>query len=268
MFGVRGIVSFELHAKAANRDLHSGNWGGIAPNPIWTLVHLLGTMKNAAGQITVEGFYDEVLPATPLELEALAKLPVNVERIKQDLGLNRLDAPLARPFYERLSLYPTLTLNGFHSGYGGKGSKTVLPHEAFVKCDVRLVEAQSTEDIFTKLERHVAKHAPEVKFIRQGAMEPSKTPLEHPFTTPLIKAIRHAQEDEPLLVPAMGGSLPDYVFTKLLGIPAFVVPYANADEANHAPNENLELRRFVKGIKTGAAMLAYLAEYGEKKTKS
>ncbi len=265
MFGVRGIISFELRAKGANRDLHSGNWGGVAPNPIWTLVQLLATMKNTNGQVTVEGFYDSVLPATPLELEALAKLPVNVERIKQDLGLSQLDAPLERPFYERLSLFPTFTINGFHAGYGGKGSKTVLPHEAFVKCDVRLVEAQNTEDIFKKLERHVAKHAPEVEFKRQGAMEPSKTPIEHPFTKPIIKAIRHAQQDEPLLVPAMGGSLPDYVFTKILGIPAFVVPYANADEANHAPNENLELSRFMKGIKTGAAMLSYLAEHSAKK---
>lgn len=261
MFGVRGIVSFELRAKGANRDLHSGNWGGVVPNPIWTLVHLLGTMKNAEGQITIAGFYDEVLPATALEQDALARLPVDLERIKQDLGLEQLDSPVERPFYERLSLYPTLTINGFHAGYGGKGSKTVLPHEALVKCDVRLVEAQHSEDIFAKLERHVKLHAPGVEFIRQAAMEPSKTPLEHPFTEPLLKALRHAQEEEPLLVPAMGGSLPDYVFTKILGIPAFVVPYANADEANHAPNENLELSRFIKGIKTGVAMLSYLAEH-------
>ena len=69
-----------------------------------------------------------------------------------------------------------------------------------------------------------------------------------------------AQEEPPLLVPALGGSLPNYVFTKHLGIPAFVIPYANADEANHAPNENLELDRFIKGIKTGAALLTYLGE--------
>ena len=90
-------------------------------------------------------------------------------------------------------------------------------------------------------------------------MEPSKTPLDSPFTEPLRRAIEAAQGIEPLLVPAMGGSLPDYVFTKTLGIPAFVVPYANADEANHAPNENLEVERFFMGIKTGAAMLAYIA---------
>ncbi len=260
MFGVRGIVSFELRAKGANRDLHSGNWGGVAPNPLWTLVHLLTSLKNEDGLVTIEGFYDDVLPATSLEKEALAKLPLDLAKVKAELGLTDLDAPLERGFYERLSLYPTLTINGLHGGYGGAGSKTVLPHEAFAKCDIRLVEAQTVESIFEKLEAHIKKHAPSVELLRQGAMEPSKTPLEHAFTQPLVDAISLAQEEEVLLVPAMGGSLPDYVFTKILGIPAFVVPYANADEANHAPNENLELERFYKGIRTGAAMLSFLAE--------
>lgn len=265
MFGVRGVASFELRARGANRDLHSGNWGGVAPNPLWTLVHLLSSMKNDAGEITIEGFYDDVLPATPLEKEALAKLPLDLEKVKQDLGLSNLDAPTERAFYDRLSLFPTLTINGLHGGYGGEGSKTVLPHEAFVKCDIRLVEAQNVEDIFAKVEAHVKKHSPAVAFIRQGAMEPSKTALEHPFTEPLTQAIQLAQNEEVLMVPAMGGSLPDYVFTKILGIPAFVVPYANADEANHAPNENMEVDRFIKGIKTGAAMLTYLAKFKKNK---
>jgi len=94
--------------------------------------------------------------------------------------------------------------------------------------------------------------------VYQGAMDPSKTPLDSPFAAPIRAGIVAAQGEEPLLVPALGGSLPDYVWTKLLGIPAFTVPYANADEANHAPNENIEVERFISGIKTGAAMLAYL----------
>ncbi|HLI51081.1 MAG TPA: M20/M25/M40 family metallo-hydrolase, partial [Thermomicrobiaceae bacterium] len=163
-----------------------------------------------------------------------------------------------RGYFERLSAWPTLTINGLHGGYGGPGSKTVLPHEAFAKCDIRLVEAQTAEEIFAKVEAHVRRHAPEVEFVRQGSMDPSKTPLDSPFTAPLRQAIAAAQGQEPLLVPALGGSLPDYVFTKVLGVPAFGVPYANPDERNHAPNENLELDRFIAGIKTGAAMLAYL----------
>jgi acetylornithine deacetylase/succinyl-diaminopimelate desuccinylase-like protein len=258
LFGVRGVLSFELRARGANRDLHSGNWGGVAPNPLWTLVHLLATMKDLNGHVTIEGFYDNVQPLTALEREALAKLPADIERIKQSLGLQQLDQPLERGYAERLSAWPTLTINGLHGGYGGPGSKTVLPHEAFAKCDIRLVEAQTADEIFTKVEAHVRRHAPGVTIIRQGSMDPSKTPLDSPFTEPLRRAIEAAQSEEPLLVPAMGGSLPDYVFTKVLGIPAFVVPYANADEANHAPNENLEVERFFMGIKTGAAMLAFI----------
>ncbi|MEM7536466.1 MAG: M20/M25/M40 family metallo-hydrolase [Chloroflexota bacterium] len=257
-YGPRGIASFELRVRHANRDFHSGNWGGVAPNPIWTLVHLLATMKNDQGEVTIDGFYDNVLPPTPAEREALGKLPVNVDAVMQKVGMTRLDVPLDRPFFDRLSTYPTFTINGFHSGYGGPGTKTVLPCEAFVKCDMRLIEAQSVDDILDKVEAHVKHHAPEVEVVRQGGMEPSKTPLESVYTEPIRQAFIAAQGEEPLLVPAMGGSLPDYVWTKQLGVPSFQTPYANHDEANHAPNENMEVDRFIKGIKTGAAVLAHL----------
>jgi acetylornithine deacetylase/succinyl-diaminopimelate desuccinylase-like protein len=257
-YGVRGVVSFELRARGANQDLHSGNWGGVAPNPLWTLVHLLATMKNERGEITIDGFYDNVLPPTALERAALDHLPVDVAGVMAELGLTRLDQPLDRPLYDRLALWPTLTINGLHGGYGGPGSKTVLPSAAFAKCDIRLVEGQTPEEIFAKVEAHVKRHAPTVEVIRQGSMAPSKTPLDSPFAGPLAAAITAAQGKPPLHIPSMGGSLPDYVFTKILGIPAFVIPYANPDEANHAPNENLELDRFIAGVKTGAALLAYL----------
>jgi acetylornithine deacetylase/succinyl-diaminopimelate desuccinylase-like protein len=261
-FGVRGIVSFELRARGANRDLHSGNWGGVAPNPIWTLVQLLATMKNAAGSVTIDGFYDAVLPLTDLERDALAALPVDVGAVKASLELSELDQPHERGYFERLSAWPTFTINGLHGGYGGPGSKTVLPHEAVAKCDMRLVEAQTAEDIFAKVEAHVGKHAPEVEFVRLGSMDPSKTPLDSRWAEPIRRGIVTAQGEEPLLVPALGGSLPDYVFTKMLGLPAFGVPYANADESNHAPNENLEIRRYYAGIRTGAAMLTEIGKMG------
>ena len=260
-FGVRGVVSFELRARGANKDLHSGNWGGVVPNPLWTLVHLLASMKNYKGEITIDGIYDNVQRPTELEHEALAKLPIDVEAVKRDLELTHLDQPLERPYFDRLALWPTLTINGLHGGYGGQGSKTVLPHEAIAKCDIRLVEAQSVEEVFAKVEAHVKRVAPDVEFIRQGGMDPSKTPLDSPFTKPIFEAIIEAQGAEPQIVPAMGGSLPNYVFTKTLGLPTFLVPYANADEANHAPNENLEVERFIMGIKTGAAMLVHVGKF-------
>ena len=260
-FGVRGVISFELRAHGANTDLHSGNWGGVAPNPLWTLVHLLSTMKNSQGHVTIDGFYDNVDTPTEQERIALANLPIDLEAVKRDLGLTDFDEPQDRPFYDRLSLFPTLTINGLHGGYGGPGSKTVLPHEALAKCDIRLVESQTVDEIFTKVERHVKRFAPDVEFVRQDGMEPSKTPLDSPFAEPIYRGIVAAQGEEPLIVPAMGGSLPNYVFTKTMGLSTFVVPYANSDEANHAPNENIEVERFVKGIRTGVAMLISLGEF-------
>jgi acetylornithine deacetylase/succinyl-diaminopimelate desuccinylase-like protein len=259
-FGVRGVIGFELRARGANRDVHSGNYGGVVPNPLWTLVHLLSTMKDAQGNITIEGFYDNVQPPTALEREVLTRLPVDETAIRRDLAITQFDAPHDRSYYERLAWWPTLTINGLHGGYGGPESKTVLPHEAFAKCDIRLVEAQTAEEIFNKVEAHVRRHAPMVEFIRQGGMDPSKTPLDSAFVEPLRQAILTATGEEPLLFPAMGGSLPDYVFTKILGIPDFTVPYANADESNHAPNENMELDLFMRGIKIGATMLTYLGK--------
>jgi acetylornithine deacetylase/succinyl-diaminopimelate desuccinylase-like protein len=180
--------------------------------------------------------------------------------VKDELGLQHLDEPADRSFYERTMFHPTLTINGLHGGYGGPGVKTVLPCEAVAKCDIRLVEAQTPAEVLAKVAAHVKKHAPEVEFVPLDGMLPSKTPMDSPFAEPIRQAIIAAQGVEPLLYPTMGGSLPDYVFTKILGVPAFVVPYANADEANHAPNENLKVSCFYAGIRTGAALLAHLAQ--------
>ncbi len=258
-FGVRGLLRFDLYARGANQDVHSGNWGGIVPNPLWTLVHLLATMKNERGEVTIDGFYDQVKPLTPMEREALAKFPLDVEQVKRSLELTHLDEPQERGYFERLSAWPTLTINGLHGGYSGPGSKTVLPHEAMAKCDIRLVEAQTAEDILAKVKAHVQRHAPDVIVSSSDGTDPTKTPMDSPFTEPLRQAITAAQGAEPLLSPAMGGTLPIDVFNKTLGIPIFGIPYANADEANHAPNENLEVARFFKGIKTSAALLIYLS---------
>ncbi|MGY3387489.1 acetylornithine deacetylase/succinyl-diaminopimelate desuccinylase-like protein [Bradyrhizobium sp. USDA 3311] len=251
-YGVRGIAAFELRARSANRDLHSGGIGGWF-NPIWTLVHLLATMKGPSGEITIDGFHDNIVPPTELERAAAARLPLDESIVKRTLGLSKLDAPTDRPVFDRLMFHPTLTINGLHGGYGGQGSMSVLPREASVKCDARLVEGQTPEDVLAKIEAHVKRHAPEVEFIRQEAMLPSKTPLNSPFSQIVQRAVQIGQGVAPLIYPSLGGSLPDYVFTKMLGTHAFVVPYANADEANHAPNEDLKIDYFVNGIRTGAA---------------
>ena len=258
VFGVRGVASFELRARGANRPLHSGNWGGVAPNPLWTLVHLLASMRGPDGRITVDGFADDVQPLGPAEQEALGRLPVDLEAVKADLGLEDLDAPVQRGFAERLAAWPTLTINGLHGGYGGQGTQTVLPSQAVAKCDVRLVQAQRAADVYAKLEAHTRRHAPGVELVRQGSMEPSRTPLDSRFTAPIRAGMAAAQGADPLLVPVLGGSLPLHVFTGVLGLPTFGIPLGNHDQANHAPDENFDLDRFHTGIKTAAAVLTHL----------
>ena len=172
-----------------------------------------------------------------------------------NIGIDRLDAPADRAFWDRLMFHPTLTINGLHGGYGGEGSKSVLPCEAVAKCDIRLVEAMTPDQVMDCVRAHVAKHAPEVEVIAMGGMLPSKTPIENSWGPVIQDAIETARGEPPLVYPCTGGSLPDYVFTKILGVPAYVMPYANADEANHAPNENMEIKLFLEGIRTGAALL-------------
>ncbi|MCP1909500.1 acetylornithine deacetylase/succinyl-diaminopimelate desuccinylase-like protein [Bradyrhizobium elkanii] len=253
--GVRGIVAFELRARIANQDVHSGSFGGVVPNPIWTLVHLLATMKSAAGEITIDGFHDDIVPPTDVDRAMAAQLPLNINDLKQTLGLARLDNPTDRLLADRLMFRPTLTINGFHGGYGGPGVKTVLPHEAFVKCDARLVDGQDPVDILAKIEAHVQKHATDVELVRLESTPPSRTPIDAPFSVVVRRAVHIAHGIEPLIYPTGAGTLPDYVFTQILGMPSFVTPYANADQGNHAPNENIKIDCFLNGIRTGAALL-------------
>ncbi len=259
-FGVRGMASFELRAKTAGSDAHSGNYGGVMPNAIWKLVHLLSTMKRPDGTITIEGLSDPVIPPTEAEKAAADALPHDREAFLAQTGMTRLDEPIDRAFFDRLMFYPTLTINGLHGGYGGPGTKTVLPAEAVAKCDIRLVEAMTPDQALCCVRAHVEKHAPDVEFMPMGGMLPSKTPMDAPFADAVKQAVRRGHGIDPLLYPVVGGSLPDYVFTKILGLPAYVTPYANADEANHAPNENMEIALFLKGIRTGAALLASLGD--------
>lgn len=259
VFGVRGLVYVELTARGARHDLHSGNWGGIAPNPAWTLVRLLATMLDGENRPTIPGFEDDVAPLAPAARAAIACLPLDEAHALAGIGLDHLPPPAGVPYFERLMARPTLNLAGFAAGYGGPGSKTVLPATAVAKLDLRLVPNQRPDDVFAKLAAHVGRQAPEVELRRLGSMEPSATPLDHPYAAPVRRAVRRGFGRDPLDVPLLGGSLPDAVWTRTLGLPSFLVPYANPDEANHAPNENLQVERFHQGVRTAAALLAELA---------
>jgi acetylornithine deacetylase/succinyl-diaminopimelate desuccinylase-like protein len=258
VLGVRGMLGVELRARGANRDVHSGNRGGVVPYPAWDLVHLLASMRRPDGRVAIDGFYDSVRPPTIAEREAISRLPLDLPAHLRQYEFDRLPPPDDWGYYDRLMLQPTLNITGLNGGYAGHGIKTIIPHQAVAKLDMRLVPNQTPDEIFDCLERHVRRYAPGVELIRLGDMRPSRTAIDNPYTQTVITALREATGEEPYVVPSLGGSLPDYVFTEILGVPSLLVPYANPDQNNHAPNENFELARFIGGIRTCATVLRRL----------
>ncbi len=256
VLGVRGIVTFELRATGAASPLHSGNWGGVAPNPAWRLVHLLASMRSADGRVLIEGAEAGARPLSPGERAALDALTVAVDEVLRDIGDDALEPPAQAGYYERLSR-PTFTINSLTCEDGGD-HRTVIPNVAVAKCDMRLVGGQRTADVIAAIRRHVAAHDPAVTFVPGRCMEPSRTLPESRYTDAVIRGARAGLGEEPLLVPALGGSLPIAEFSDTLGIPCYGMPLANADERNHAPDENMEVSRFLRGITAAAGVLLAL----------
>ncbi len=248
VFGVRGVMNFQLELKTAKTDNHSGNKGGVIPNPAWILNEVLNSMKDKDDYVTIDGFYDDVLKPTDKEMELIEKLPFDSENLAKVYGVEKIELD-KKTFYLRLMFLPTLTINGLVSGYTKEGTKNIIPKKAAAKMEVRMVKDQNPEDLFEKIKNHVKKINPNVKVIQQEEdMYPSRTSSELPISEKVIAAVKKAYKIDPIVLPSMGGSLPDYIWTKVLGKPSIMVPYANADEANHAPNENMDLDCFMKGI--------------------
>lgn len=259
-FGNRGVLYVEVNARGANRDLHSGNFGGPVPNPAWRLVEFLSTLRHADGRVAVEGFYDHIVPPTPEEKEMMARIPFDEKKFMAQYGLQRFAGPAEISPVEKIMFHPTLNICGITSGYGGEGSKTVLPCKAMLKLDMRLVVNQDPQDIFRKFTAHARKNGFEDLEIKTlNFYHPSRTAVDHPMAPQFVTAIRQGFEQEPVLVPAGGGSFPGAAIRNVLGIPILSVPYGNADENNHAPNENLAIDCFKKGIRTTAALFFQLA---------
>jgi acetylornithine deacetylase/succinyl-diaminopimelate desuccinylase-like protein len=229
------------------------------PAPAWRLVHFLGTLRDAEGRIRIPGFFEAVRPPTTAEREALRKLPFD------PAVLTALGLPAALPeegpaYHERLMFSPSLNICGLTSGYAGPGMKTIVPHRAAVKIDMRLVVDQDPDDIFEKFVSHAkAEGYGDLAIRRVGGFHPSRTPIDHPVNQAAVRAVRQGFGCEPLFRPCMGGSDPDYVFTRVLGMPRVNVPYAPHDENNHAPNENIAIAGLFSGIKTSAAFLHEVA---------
>ncbi len=259
--GNRGILGVTLVAQGADRDNHSGNKGGVAPNPVWMLTHLLSTMVDSSGRVLIEGFYDDVRPIGPVEERLLARMDFDPQAFAATMGLETIEMDGAT-YWKRIMLQPYFNINGFISGYVGPGSKTIIPSRAECRIDIRLVVDQKTGDILEKLERHVARVDPRVQVVERGfgTMEASRTSPDHPAIGVVARAIKSYRGVEPFVNLCAGGSLPSAVWPSILGVDHLEVPYANADEDNHSPNENLSLERYYDGIHVSAEVFQALAE--------
>jgi acetylornithine deacetylase/succinyl-diaminopimelate desuccinylase-like protein len=264
-FGVRGVMNFEFNLETATTDNHSGNKGGVIPNAVWEMVDLLATMKDENDKVTIEGFYNDVLLPSPYELDLIDKLPYDPDSLAKVYGVEKIELDKIQ-FYERLLFLPTLTINGIKGGHIGRGTKNIIPCRATAKMEVRLVLNQDPKDIFNKVKQHVSKINPKVIVTQEEEdMKPSRTSAELPISKAIVNAVREGFGMEPIVLPSMGGSLPDFVWTKGLGVPSIMIPYANADEANHAPNENMMLECFYKGIHSSAQIIFELGKLKEQK---
>ncbi len=260
VYGNRGILSFEIHLSTASGDNHSGNKGGVIENAAWRMVRLLASMTDEDGHVLIDGFYDTIAPISPAQEKMMEELPFQPEELAALYGVEKIKYADKLDFYRHLMFLPTLTINGLTSGYQGKGTKTIIPSSASVKMDIRLVQGQRGMDIFEKVKNHVKKQEPLAEVTDCSIMEASVTEPSLPLVGVVREAIKKAYRTKPVNLPLMGGSLPNYVFTEILGIPVVSVPYANPDENNHAPNENMKLSCYYSGIHGTAQVLCDLGK--------
>jgi acetylornithine deacetylase/succinyl-diaminopimelate desuccinylase-like protein len=259
-FGVRGSAQVEINYQEANHDLHSGNFGGPVPNPNWRIIDFLSTLRDPDNRVAIEGFYDDVIPPTTVEREAMAKIPFDQKQMLKQLGLKSFAGPKDMGYWEKIMFQPTLDVCGYNSGYAGEGIKTVLPCKSNVKLSMRLVKNQTSRDILVKFRQHVEKHGftdLDVSYIE--GYNPCKTPIDHPMSNAICSSVKRAFEKTPIIYPLIGGSLPSSYLADALGVPVITVPYGNHDECNHAPNENLVIDLFIRGIKCSATVFYELS---------
>ena len=265
-FGARGILSLELTLESARRDVHSGNFS--VPNPAWRLVGLLASMAAPDGTPLVEGLADGVVPPTPAERELLGRVPLDRASIEKELGV-----ALPAEYLERLMFRSTLTIRGLRSGFTGQEAQTIIPHQATVAFDARLVKNQRVETVYRRILDHIrgqgftvieSADAPipddlrgrAIRVVERRGYDPAKTPADLPISRRVIESVERAHGGEPAVVlPTMGGSVPLWAFTDILKRPTIVVPYANANNRQHSPNEHLRLDHLYQGVLTTAHLL-------------
>jgi acetylornithine deacetylase/succinyl-diaminopimelate desuccinylase-like protein len=269
-FGVRGDVNMNLTVYGPKRPLHSGNYGNWAPNPALSLVQLLASMKDDKGHILVEGYYDDVIPLSANEKEALSKIPHIEETLKKELGIAEPEGN-GKSFLELLHL-PTLNINGIKSADVGELGANIIPTKAEAMLDLRLVLGNEVDKQINKVTTHIEKngfhvidHEPTdeerlkysklIKITRSVGYPAQRTSFDLPIVQSMVKAVQATVDYPVVLLPSAGGSLPLYLFEKTLNAKLITVPVVNYDNNQHAENENVQLKYLWEGIETIAAIM-------------
>jgi acetylornithine deacetylase/succinyl-diaminopimelate desuccinylase-like protein len=261
--GVRGLSYIEVEVTGPNRDLHSGVYGGAVANPITMLARMIATCHDANNHITIPGFYDHVVEASPAERQLMAAAPYQEEEYKADLGVSTLWGEMGYTTNERTGIRPTLELNGIWGGYTGEGAKTVLPSKATAKISARLVPNQSAAVITEKLLHYFRSIAPPgvtVKAWEHHGGEPYMTPIDSKAYRSAARAIETVFGKAPIPVRG-GGSIPICaLFEKELDVKIVFLGMGLDSDNLHSPNEKFGLENFYKGVETIPYFHKYFAE--------
>ncbi|CAM3326656.1 Acetylornithine deacetylase/Succinyl-diaminopimelate desuccinylase [Paracoccus aminovorans] len=258
---LRGLLGEEIVVRAADRDLHSGSFGGLAANPIQVLVDALATVKGDQGRITLPGFYDGVEDLTDELRTDWAALGFDAEAFLAQVGLRRPVGESGRTGLEMVWNRPTFEINGITGGYTGEGFKTVLPAEARAKVSFRLTGTQDPAAIREAFRAHVRAAIPEdcrVEFHGHGASPASRMDIADPAFAAAKQALSQEWGREAAYIGA-GGSIPIAGdFKQILGMDSMLIGFGRDDDRIHSPNEKYDLDSFAKGARSWARILAAL----------
>jgi acetylornithine deacetylase/succinyl-diaminopimelate desuccinylase-like protein len=260
---LRGLAYFELFVRGPEKDLHSGFFGGAVHNPAQVLCDLIAGMHDADGRVTLPGFYDSVRPLSPEEREEIAAAAHSESDIMAMSGTKALFGEKGFTAQERVSVRPTLEVNGIVGGFTGEGQKTVLPAKAMAKISCRLVAHQEPGDVAKQLLAYVAAHAPATVTweLRQHAgARPGFTERNTPYMAAAIAALKKTFGKDPLFM-RQGGTIPIVGLVKeKLGVDTVLMGFALPDDGIHGPNERQYLPNFYKGIETYIHFITSLSD--------
>lgn len=260
---LRGLVYDEVKITAADRDLHSGLFGGAAQNPIRVLTGILGSIHDDTGRVSIPGFYDGIRELPDEVRQQWAALDVTPQRFLGPIGLSVPAGEIDRSLLEQLFSRPTCDVNGIWGGYTGEGSKTVIPAEASAKISFRLVPGQEPDVIRANFRSFVRSRLPAdctAEFISHAGAPAIALDWNMKQLAAARAALTREWEKEALLIGS-GASIPICAeFKRLIGIDTLLIGFGLDDDRIHSPNEKYNLTSFHKGMRSWARILAALAE--------